>query len=142
MGKNCGSPPKIAENCGKIAEIAENCGNCGKIADIAKKLRTAIPPPLLNVSGGPVIKAWVSHVISAGDFQPRILVTYLREEREADMKEYCAEPGHYNGTTIASLSTHLYATIFLVCRVKRRETYCNSQALTTSKGTHAFSSFS
>ncbi len=35
MGKNCGSPPKIAENCGKIAEIAE----------IAEKLRTAIPPP-------------------------------------------------------------------------------------------------
>jgi hypothetical protein len=40
MGKNCGSPPKIAENCGKIAEIAEklrklrkNCGNCGKIAE-------------------------------------------------------------------------------------------------------------
>jgi hypothetical protein len=46
MGKNCGSPQKIAENCGKIAEIAEklrelrkiaeiaeNCGNCGKIAD-------------------------------------------------------------------------------------------------------------
>ncbi len=50
MGKNCGSPPKIAEiveklrklqtNSGKLRKLQKNCGNCGKIADRNPPLHT------------------------------------------------------------------------------------------------------